>query len=151
MLIDGAPESLVLGLVSNTQPMSSLITLVVAVFLSNFPEAMSSSNTMREHGMATFRIMVMWTSIAMVTFCGAGLGSFLFPPGSENNSVTLRWIAAIEGMCGGAMLTMTANTVLPEAFHMGGDVVGMSCLLGFLLALFVAAFGEMFMGWIGMS
>ena len=51
MLVDGAPESIVLGLVSNTQPLSSVITLVVAVFLSNFPEALSSSNTMREHGM----------------------------------------------------------------------------------------------------
>ena len=79
------------------------------------------------------------------------MGAFLFPHGSESNTNTLRWIAAIEGACGGAMITMTANTVLPEAFHMGGDVVGMSCLLGFLLALFVAAFGEMILVWMGLA
>ena len=37
------------------------------------------------------------------------------------------------------MLCMIANTVLPEAFEQGGDVVGLSCLFGFLSALLVKA------------
>ena len=48
-------------------------------------------------------------------------------------------MSCIEGLCGGAMLTMISNTALPEAFEQGGDVVGLSCLCGFLLAYTVSA------------
>ena len=48
----------------------------------------------------------------------------------------------IEGVCGGAMLTMIASTVLPEAFEIGGSMVGYVCLLGFLSALLVKSIGE---------
>jgi len=36
----------------------------------------------------------------------------------------------------GAMLTMIAETMLPEAYHMGRAVTGVSTLLGFLAAIF---------------
>jgi len=44
--------------------------------------------------------------------------------------------ALIEGVAAGAMLTMVAETMLPEAFHKGGGVVGLSTLAGFLLAIY---------------
>lgn len=34
------------------------------------------------------------------------------------------------------MLTMIAETMLPEAYLKGGSVVGLSTLLGFLIAIF---------------
>jgi len=41
---------------------------------------------------------------------------------------------AAEGMAAGAMLTMIAQTMIPEAVHLGGaNVVGLSTLTGFLL------------------
>lgn len=80
----------------------------------------------------------MWSSIVALTGVGAGVGAAIFPPGSETAHGSQMAIAAIEGMCGGAMLTMIANTALPEAFEQGGDVVGFSCLAGFLSALFVS-------------
>ena len=60
---------------------------------------------------------------------------------SPEFSISLQ-VACIEGLCGGAMLTMIANTVLPEAFERGGDIVGLSCLMGFMSALLVKALGE---------
>lgn len=139
ILLDSVPESVVLGILVTTASSSSLITFACGVFLANFPEAMSSSGIMRAHGMKRGVIIAMWFSITVVTGLGAGLGAYCFPPGSEKSPKTQSIIACIEGCCGGAMLCMIANTVLPEAFEQGGNVVGMSTLIGFLVALTVSA------------
>lgn len=138
ILIDAVPESVVLGILSSTSTTGSLLTFVIGVFLANLPEAMSSSGTMAACGLTRTRILSMWSSIVALTGVGAGIGALLFPPGSEEKASSKYAIAAIEGMCGGAMLTMIANTALPEAFEQGGNVVGMSTLMGFLSALFVS-------------
>ena len=46
-------------------------------------------------------------------------------------------VLGIESLAAGAMLTMIAETMLPEAFEQGGSVVGLSTLAGFLATLFV--------------
>jgi len=138
ILIDAVPESIVLGILASTASSGSLLTFVIGVFLSNLPEAMSSSGTMAACGVNRTRILIMWSSIVVLTGVGAAMGAIIFPPGSEEEEGAQYAIAAIEGMCGGAMLTMIANTALPEAFEQGGNVVGLSTLLGFLSALFVS-------------
>ena len=42
------------------------------------------------------------------------------------------------GIAAGAMLTVIAETMLPEAYMKGGNVTGLSTLLGFLTAIFFA-------------
>jgi CRP-like cAMP-binding protein/zinc transporter ZupT len=138
ILIDAIPESVVLGILASTSSTGSLLTFVIGVFLANLPEAMSSSGTMHNCGIHPRRIMTMWFSIVLLTGVGAAVGAIVFPPGSEDEEGSQYAIVAIEGMCGGAMLTMIANTALPEAFEQGGDVVGLSTLSGFLSALFVS-------------
>eukprot|EP00397_Hematodinium_sp_SG-2012_P013370 GEMP01013573.1.p1 GENE.GEMP01013573.1~~GEMP01013573.1.p1 ORF type:complete len:825 (+),score=170.16 GEMP01013573.1:178-2652(+) len=142
IMLDAVPESVVIGILLNSGNTSSLIAFVIGVFLANFPEAMSSSGTLKLHGVKTIIILVMWSSILILTAIGAGVGALVFPPGSQNNPTSLRWQAGIEGMCAGAMLAMISNTALPEAFEQGGDVVGMSCVMGFLTALLSKAFFE---------
>ena len=68
ILIDGVPESFVLGILSNAGNTPSLVTFVVGVFLANFPEAMSSASIMRTFGMRAHIIMAMWGAI----FIGTG-------------------------------------------------------------------------------
>lgn len=138
ILIDGVPESVVMGILVNSATTSSLLTFVVGVFLANFPEAMSSAGVMHAHGMRRGAVILMWSSITVLTGLGAFVGALAFPPGSSDNKVTMKIIACIEGMCGGAMLAMIANTVLPEAFEEGGSVVGISTLCGFLTAVAVS-------------
>lgn len=138
ILIDGVPESVVMGILVNTGTGSSLLTFVCGVFLANFPEAMSSAGTMAQYGMKRSVIMVMWSSITIMTGIGAFIGASIFPPGSETEPGVQKAIAGIEGLCGGAMLCMIANTVLPEAFEQGGNVTGLSALLGFLVAISVS-------------
>jgi CRP-like cAMP-binding protein len=137
--LDGIPESLVIGMLlvsASARGASISLAFIAGVFLANLPEAMSSAVTMRQGGMRVARIFWMWTSLCIMTGIGAFIGASIFPP--DPQGWMLYFIYAIEGLAGGAMLTMIAETMLPEAFEQGGGtVVGLSTLVGFLAALAV--------------
>jgi zinc transporter ZupT len=143
ILLDGIPESFVIGsglfilLQSKVQQIESLsfgdvipYTLIAGLFLSNFPEALASSANMRMQGMRKQRIFLLWFSLMVITAVGAG-GGFLLA--DTISSVSLSFV---EGLAAGAMLTMIAAAMIPEAVHMGkANSVGISTLLGFLAAI----------------
>jgi zinc transporter ZupT len=134
IMLDGIPESIVIGsslLLNSSMSMS----LLAGLFLSNFPEALSSSVGMKKQKMSNSRILIMWTSIMLVTGIGAFAGNIFF----ENVSPGV--YALVDGMAAGAMLTMIAETMLPEAFHIGGSVTGLSALAGFLTTLLFKVIG----------
>ncbi|MBK7133287.1 MAG: cyclic nucleotide-binding domain-containing protein [Bacteroidales bacterium] len=128
IMLDGIPESIVIGSSLLLHPTMSL-SLLAGLFLSNFPEALSSSVGMKKQKMSNMKIIMMWTSIMIVTGLGAFFGNVFF----ENVSPSV--FALVDGMAAGAMLTMIAETMLPEAFHIGGTVTGLSALAGFLATL----------------
>ncbi len=134
ILLDGIPESLVIGMLAASASGMSL-AFVAGVFLANFPEAMSSALSMRSQGMKLLTIYAMWGSIVLITGIGAFLGATMFPPEPTGN--IFFFIIGIEGLAAGAMLTMIAQTMLPEAFEQGGSIIGLSTLGGFLSALVV--------------
>ena len=144
ILLDGIPESFVIGsgfLAILTQRMaetsdavsfSAIVpyTLIAGLFLSNFPEAMSSSVGMSMQGLSKQRIFWMWFSLMVITSLGSGLGFVVGENMSHSGQVF------IEGIAAGAMLTMIASTMLPEAVYLGGrNSVGISTLMGFLAAI----------------
>jgi zinc transporter ZupT len=134
ILIDGIPESLVIGMLAVSSGGISL-GFIAGVFLANMPEAMSSAVSMRANEMSLKKIYLMWGSITLMTGIGAFLGSIMFP---ENPTGDLFYVmVGIESLAAGAMLTMIAETMLPEAFEQGGAIVGLSTLGGFLVALTV--------------
>jgi len=141
ILIDAIPESLVLGILANSGNVPSLVTFTCGVFVANFPEALSSSATMHACGIRKRTILLMWSVIWLGTGIGAALGAIAFPRTDEPEILRVFVVAAIEGCCGGAMLTMIANTVLPEAFEQSNDVVGLACTLGFMCAMVIKALG----------
>lgn len=132
ILLDGIPESLVIGASMIHQTIS--ISLVAGLFLSNFPEALSSSRGMEEEGLSKKKIFIMWSSIALFTGIGALVGNILM------QSATIGWFAFLQGIAAGAMLTMIAQTMLPEAYMKGGSVTGFSTLVGFLLTISLKGF-----------
>jgi len=134
IMLDGIPESIVIGSSLLLHPSMSL-SLLAGLFLSNFPEALSSSVGMRKQKMSNMKILMMWLSIMIVTGIGAFAGNIFF----ENVDHTL--FALVDGMAAGAMLTMIAETMLPEAFHIGGSVTGLSALAGFLATLLFKVIG----------
>jgi zinc transporter ZupT len=135
IMLDGIPESIVIGSSLLLHPTMSL-SLLAGLFLSNFPEALSSSVGMKKQKMSNIKIFIMWTSIMLVTGIGAFLGNVFF----ENVSPVV--FALVDGMAAGAMLTMIAETMLPEAFHIGGSVTGLSTLGGFLATLLFKVLGN---------
>ncbi|MFO8072188.1 MAG: cyclic nucleotide-binding domain-containing protein [Polyangia bacterium] len=135
--LDSIPESLVIGMLvvaAAARGDTLSLAFIVGVFLANLPEAMSSAITMRNGGMKLSKVMWMWLSLCLLTAVGAAVGALIFPPDPQG------WVTyavyAVEGLAGGAMLTMIAETMLPEAFEQGGGpTVGLSTLAGFLAAL----------------
>ena len=143
ILLDGIPESIVIGagladlLMERSQMLDQLrffhvipYTLIAGLFLSNFPEALSSATNMLKQGMTRKKIILMWGSLMVLTGVGAGLGFLL------GGVLPLTWIVLTEGIAAGAMLTMIASAMIPEAVHLGSPhVVGLSTLSGFLSAI----------------
>lgn len=140
--LDGVSESFAIGtsllalvtarLATGTPTFFDVVpyTLIAGLFLSNFPEAMSSSVGMREQGWKVSRILILWFSLVVLTSVGAMLGYLV---GAE---VSHLLVVGIEGVAAGAMLTMVAQAMIPEAVHLGGaNIVGMSTLAGFLSAV----------------
>jgi CRP-like cAMP-binding protein len=142
ILIDGIPESFVIGagLLIVLQAKAGLgddlrfahvipFTLIAGLFLSNFPEALSSSASMLKQGWSKGRIFFMWFSLMVITAVGAGLGYALA-------GLDPTWLIFAEGLAAGAMLTMIAAAMIPEAVHMGNaNAVGLSTLAGFVSAI----------------
>lgn len=133
IMLDGIPESLVIGASLVERGIS--LSLIAGLFLSNYPEALSSSAGMREQGFTRQRIFLMWASLMLFTGVGAVLGNVLLA-GSGHGTLSL-----VEGIAAGAMLTMIAQTMLPEAYFRGGNIVGFATLLGFLAAIFFDTLG----------
>jgi zinc transporter ZupT len=105
------------------------LSLLVGLFLSNYPEALSSSIGMRQQGFSMLRIFLMWSSLMIITGIGASIGYIFFfeaPPFI---------FSLVEGIAAGAMLTMIAQTMLPEAYFKGGSIIGFATLMGFLAAI----------------
>jgi hypothetical protein len=142
-LLDGLPESFVVGTVLMATVTTTLhagtplvfwgvlpYTLLAGLFLSNLPEALSSSAQMRMQGMSVQRILWMWSSLVLMTGLSAALGAVMGEWVPHNAMVF------IEGLAAGAMLTMICAAMLPEATHLANpNWVGLSTLSGFFAAL----------------
>ena len=127
IVLDGIPESAVIGL-GLLEGKGVSVAVLAAVFLSNLPEAMAAT-----------------------TACARAAGS---PAGSWACGCSSRWsagcahcsatrsstrqarsaLAFVLAFAGGAILTMLADTMMPEAYEHGGKLVGLLTTLGFGLA-----------------
>jgi zinc transporter, ZIP family len=126
-VLDGIPESAVIGL-SLLAGGGVAVPVLAAVFLSNMPESISSSTGMRKAGVGTRHVLVVWLSVAALSGVAAGAGYGLLDGASDD------WVGLIEAFAGGAVLTMLADTMMPEAFREGVRAVGLLTVLGFALA-----------------
>jgi ZIP family zinc transporter len=50
-----------------------------------------------------------------------------------------RTLAFVLAFAGGAILTMLANTMMPEALHHGGKLAGLLTTVGFALAFAISS------------
>ena len=132
IVLDGIPESIVLGLTIVVSGSVSAAFLV-AVALSNIPEAIAASSGLAKAGWAQRRILGLWLLVAVVSGLAALFGFVAF------DSAPAGTVAFVLSFAAGAILTMLADTMMPEAFEHGGKLVGLVTTLGFGLAFAISA------------
>ena len=130
-LMDGIPESAAIG-ISLLEGGNISAALVAAVFLSNVPEGLSSASGMKQAGRSTAHIVGLWAGVTLVSALAALLG-YLFLAGAPEGVIAL-----IQAFAAGAILTMLASTMMPEAYEEGGEVVGLVTAAGFLLSFILS-------------
>ena len=130
-LLDGIPESLVLGM-SLALGGEVGVAFLVAVFISNLPESMASTTSMEDSGMPRTTIFGMWLALLVASALAAALGYTIIKVQPEAEG------AAVQAFAAGAMLTMLADTMMPEAFEQGGKAVGLVTVGGFAVATALA-------------
>src|ERR671933_558915 len=126
-LMEGIPESVAIG-VSLIGGGAVGLVMVAAVFLSNVPESLSAAAGMKKAGRSTAHILGLWGAVVAISAVSALFG-YLFLAGAPEDL-----IAAIQAFAAGAILTMLASTMMPEAYQEGGSAVGVVTALGFLVA-----------------
>jgi ZIP family zinc transporter len=125
--LDGIPEQLVLGIgLAAGEGVS--VGLLVAIFVSNLPEAIGSASAMRASGKASGTIRRLWVAVAVVCALATVLGYTI----ADNVGDNLH--AAVDGFAAGALLVMLIDSMIPEAVRKAGDVSGLVTVLGFSVA-----------------
>ncbi|MDB5477822.1 MAG: Zinc transporter, family [Alphaproteobacteria bacterium] len=133
-LIDGIPESIAIGL-SVLHGGTVSLAAVIAIFLSNIPEALSSTAGMKKAGRPAWYIFGIWTGITILSGIAAFTGFVVFqdfPP---------QIVAASIAVAAGGILAMLSSTMIPEAYEEAHDFVGIITVLGFLAAFMLSKLG----------
>ena len=127
-VVDGAPESLILGIQVGTGSAISL-SFVAAVFISNLPQAIAPSADLHSSGWGARRLGVLWVLVVLVCGIAAALG-FVFTDltaGAQGDRA-----AALA--CGG-ILAMLTNSLMPFSFERGGAMAGAATAVGFCMSV----------------
>ena len=130
-LLDGIPESAVLGL-TLLQTGSVSVAMFAAVLISNLPEGIAATAGLRAGGWTIPAVVSLWSGIALASAFAAGLGYAALDGASTDV------LAFILAFAGGAVLTMLATSMMPEAYEHAGRSVGVLTVLGFTLAFVIA-------------
>jgi ZIP family zinc transporter len=123
-VLDGMPESFVLG-ASLVEEAVVPIAVVVGVFVSNVPEALSGSTGLIEAGWTRTRVFAMWSVVVAVSVIAAIAGWLLLDTVGSTGG------AFVTAFAAGALIVMLADTLMPEAFELGGREAGLVTALGF--------------------
>jgi len=131
-LLDGIPESAAIG-ISLLGGGGVGVAMVAAVFLSNIPESMSATTGLKASGRSTGWILGLWALVVGASTLASVAGYALLGGASEET------VAFIQTFAAGAILTMLADTMMPEAVEHAGRLVGLLTVLGFAVAFFISA------------
>ncbi len=126
-LLDNVPESIILGM-SLALGGAINVAFLAAVFVSNLPEGVAGTVNLTTSGVARRTVFGMWAGLVLISAVCAALGYALARVLPTVDGVRAQAFAA------GAMLTMLADAMMPEAFEHGGKLVGLFTVLGFLAA-----------------
>jgi len=133
-LLDGIPESIAIGLTMLTGGAVSVAT-VVAIFVSNIPEGLSSSVGMKRAGRTPVFVFGLWTTIAVLSGLASLAGYTVF------QGLSAQTQAATTALAAGAILAMLVDTMIPEAFEGTHNYAGLVAAAGFLCSFGLSVLG----------
>lgn len=126
-ILDGIPESAVIGI--------SLIggggvgaPVLAAVFLSNMPEGLGAASGTRDDERTVVRTLLTWLAVVLACAISSAAGYVVLEDASGDA------VGLLQSFAAGAVLTMLADTMFPEAFEHGGRAAGLLTTLGFAVA-----------------
>jgi zinc transporter, ZIP family len=134
-LLDGIPESIAIGVSMIRGGVVSWVA-VVAIFISNIPEGLSSSAGMKKAGRSARYVFGVWSGIAVISGLAAFAGYSIFSRFSSEV------IAATTAVAAGGILAMLVDTMIPEAFEEAHNFAGLITVLGFLLAFILTKLSD---------
>jgi ZIP family zinc transporter len=130
--LDGIPEQLVLGIgLASGEGVS--VALLVAIFVSNIPEATGASSDLLAAGRGRRTVLALWCGVAAVCVLATAAGYALADATGDH----LR--AGINGFAAGALLVMLVDSMIPEARKKAGLPAGLVTVLGFAVAAGLSA------------
>jgi ZIP family zinc transporter len=125
--LDGIPEQMVLGIgLASGEGVG--VGLLVAIFVSNLPEAIGSATDMRAAGRSKGSIRLLWIAVAVICTLATLLGWAIADTASDNLK------AIVDGFAAGALLVMLIDSMIPEATEKFGRKAGLVTVLGFAVA-----------------
>lgn len=133
-ILDGIPESIVVGLSLLSGKGVNLVT-VLAIFISNVPEGLSSASGMKNAGRSRKYVFTLWFSITLISGFASYCGFAFFGELSKGA------VALTTGISAGAILSMIVDTMIPEAHEKQHEYTGILSVIGFLSAFITSKFG----------
>ena len=124
--LDGELEQLVLGLGIAVGGEVG-VSLIVAIFVSNLPEAIGSARAMREHGRNARTIIRLWVVVAVVCLLATVIGY------AAGDALSGELEGGVNGFAAGALLVMLTDSMIPEA-RKAGRTAGLATVFGFAVA-----------------
>ena len=132
--LDGIPENMALGVSLLETSGAGALTLLVAIFFSNLPEALGGAVGMRQQGRSRRFAIGVWSATAVVLAATVVVGNFAL----SGMGMAEGPLAMLLSFAGGAVLASLADTLMPDAYREGGAWVAFATTAGFLLSFLVS-------------
>ncbi len=132
-VLDGIPESAVLGM-SLVEGSGVSVALLAGIWVSNFPESLGSTVNLVRSGWSKSKVRLMWWAIGAVSALSAAIG-FVVVDNSDLLTGSL-----VNAFAAGALLTMIADEMAPEAYERSQIYAGLATVVGFAVALWLSSF-----------
>lgn len=133
-LMDNIPENMALGISIVTGGAVNIV-LIAAIFISNFPEGLASTQGMLGHGRSKKQILMIWSAVVVIGTVASAIGFSILSKAQPEI------VSAALSFASGAILVMLAESMIPEAFEKGGSVIGLAAMAGFAIAFVLGKLG----------
>jgi ZIP family zinc transporter len=131
--LDGLPESLILGVSLLSGSIS--VSFLAAVVISNLPEGVASAASFARAGRPRRGVLRIFLLISLGAGFAAAFGYAAF------DALTPEALSVVSSFAAGALLTMTLDSLAPEAFREAGPLSGLVAVAGFELAFLLSKAG----------